>query len=69
MLRIFTMILQVFQIHVSSVSSVFCLFFMLQVLHLDVSKIGQDVGRVAMIFQVYVPNVLSVLDVCCKCFI
>ena len=39
-----TRMLQVFQTHVSSVSSVF--FCMLQVLHLDVSKVDQDVGHV-----------------------
>jgi hypothetical protein len=36
---------------------------MLQVLHLDVLKIDRDVAHVAMVFQLYVPNVLSVLDV------
>ena len=56
--------LQVFQTHVSSVLFVF--FCMLQVLHLDVSKVDRDV---AMVFQLYVPNVLSVLDVYCKSFI
>jgi hypothetical protein len=33
----------------SSISSVF--FCTLQVLHLDVSKINQDVGHVAMVFK------------------
>jgi hypothetical protein len=42
---------------------------MLQVLHLDVSKVDQDVTHVAMVFQPYVPNVSSILDVCCKGFI
>ena len=55
--------LQVFQTHASSVSSIF--FCMLQVLHMDVSKVDQDI---ATVFQLYVLNVLSVLDVCCKCF-
>ena len=59
--------LQVFQTHVSSVSSVF--FCMLQVLHLDVLKVDRDVAHVAMLFQLYVLNVSSVLDVCCKGFI
>ena len=63
----FTRMLQVFQAHVSRVSSVF--FCMLQVLHLDVSKVDQDVARVAMVFQLYVLNVSSILDVCCKGFI
>jgi hypothetical protein len=39
------------------------------VLHLDILKVDQDVAHVAMVFQLYVPNVLSVLDVCCKDFI
>jgi hypothetical protein len=39
------------------------------VLHLDVSKVDQDVAHVSMVFQLYVPNISSVLDVCCKCFI
>jgi hypothetical protein len=43
------------------------------VLHKDVAKVDRDVAHVAMgyirMFQVYVANVLSVLDVCCKCFI
>ena len=42
---------------------------MLQVLHLDVSKVDRDVEHVAMVFQLYVLNVSSVLDVCCKVFI
>jgi hypothetical protein len=50
-----------------SVSSVF--FCMLQVLHLDVSKVDRDVAYVAMMFQLYVLNVLSVLDVYYKGFI
>jgi hypothetical protein len=39
------------------------------VLYLDVPKIDRHVGHVAMLFQVYVSNVSSVLDVCSKCFI
>jgi hypothetical protein len=42
---------------------------MLQMLHLDVSKIDRDVAHIAMVFQLYVSNVLSVLDVYCKGFI
>jgi hypothetical protein len=42
----FTCMLQVFQAHVSSVLSVF--FCMLQVLHMDVSKVDWDVAHVAM---------------------
>jgi hypothetical protein len=42
---------------------------MLQVLHLDISKADRDVSHAAMMFQLYVPNVSSVLDVCSKCFI
>ena len=59
--------LQVFQKRVSSVSSVF--FCMLQVLQLDVLKVDRDVAHVAMVFQLYVSNISSVLDVCCKYFI
>ena len=62
-----TRMLQVFQMHVSSVSSVF--FCMLQVLHLNVSKVDRDVAHVAIAFQVYAPNVSSLLDVCCRGFI
>jgi hypothetical protein len=39
---------------------------MLQVLHMDVSKVDRDVGHVVMVFQVYVPNISDILDVCCK---
>ena len=35
-------------------------FCMLQVLNLDVSKVNRDVAHVAMMFQLYVPNVSSV---------
>ena len=42
---------------------------MLQVLHLDVSKVDQCVAHVAMMFQLYITNVLSVFDVCYKGFI
>jgi hypothetical protein len=38
----------------------FVFFYMLQVLYLNVSKVDRDVGHVAMLFQVCVPNVLSV---------
>jgi hypothetical protein len=62
-----TRVLQVFQTHVSRVSPV--LFCMSLVLYLDVSKVDRDVAHVAMVFQLYVPNVLSVLDVCCRAFI
>ena len=44
----------------------FVFFCILQVLHLDVSKVDRDVGHVVMVFQVYVPNVSDILDVCCK---
>jgi hypothetical protein len=56
-----------FQTHVSSISSVF--FCTLQVLHLDVSKVDRDVTHVAMVFQLYVLNISSVLDVYYKDFI
>ena len=56
-----------FHTHVSSVLSIF--FCMLQLLHLDVSKVDQDVTLVAMMFQLYITNVLSVFDVCYKGFI
>ena len=56
--------------HMSSIFENHLSFFcMLQVLHLYVSKVGWDVAHVAMVFQLYVLNVSSVLDVCCKCFI
>jgi hypothetical protein len=46
---------------------------MLQVFHKDVAKVDKNVGHVAMgytrMFRVYVLNVSSVSDVCCKCFI
>jgi hypothetical protein len=40
------------------------------VFHLDVVKVDLDVAYVAMavhIFQMYVPNVSTFLDICCKC--
>jgi hypothetical protein len=42
---------------------------MLQVLNLDVSKVDRDVAHVIMMFQLYVSNVSSVLDVRGKGFI
>jgi hypothetical protein len=42
---------------------------MLQVLHLDVSKVDPDVADVAMVFQLYIPNVSFILEVCCNGFI
>jgi hypothetical protein len=46
---------------------------MLQVFYKDVAKVDRDVAHVAMrytrMFQVYVLNVSSVSDVCCKYFI
>jgi hypothetical protein len=46
---------------------------MSQVFHKYVAKVDQNVAHVTMdytrMFQVYVPNVSSVLDICCKCFI
>ena len=50
--RFFTRMLQVFQIHVSSVSFVF--FYTLQVLHLDMLNVDLDVEHVVMVFQLYV---------------
>jgi hypothetical protein len=38
-------------------------------LHLDVLKVDRDVVHVAMVFQLYVLNISSVLDICCKGFI
>ena len=47
-----------------------CYRGMLQVFYIIVAKVDQDVAHVAMrMFQAYIPNVSSVLDVCCKCFI
>jgi hypothetical protein len=46
---------------------------MLQVFHKDIAKVDRDVAHIVMgyirMFQVYVSNVSSVLDVCCKYFI
>jgi hypothetical protein len=43
------------------------------VLYMDGAKVDRDVAHVVMAmhvcFQVYVLNVLSVQEVCCKCFI
>jgi hypothetical protein len=61
-----TLMLQVFQTHVSNVSFVF--FCILQVLCLYVSKVDYDVAHTVIVF-LYVPNVLSVLDICCIDFI
>jgi hypothetical protein len=45
----------------------------LQVFYIDVTKVNRDVAHVAMgytrMFQVYVLNVSSASDVCCKYFI
>jgi len=46
-----------------------CFRGMLQVFYIDVAKVDRDVANVAMVFQVYAPNVSSVSDVCCNCFI
>jgi hypothetical protein len=50
-----------------------CFRDMLQVFHKDVAKVDRDVACVAIdytrMFQVYVPNVSTVSDVCCKCLI
>jgi hypothetical protein len=48
MLRMFAMAFKRFQVFYLS-------FFMLQVLHLDISKVDQDIGHVATVFQMYVP--------------
>jgi hypothetical protein len=39
------------------------------VLCLNVSKVNRDVAHVAMVFQLYILNVSSILDICCKYFI
>jgi hypothetical protein len=43
------------------------------VFYINVAKVDWDVAHVAMghthMFQVYVPIVSSVSDICCKCFI
>ena len=72
--RLSTMLHLFFYTYVASVLDAclkcfICLLCMLQVFHLDVSKVDQDVAHVAMVFQLYVLNVSSVLDVCCKVFI
>jgi hypothetical protein len=45
---------------------------MLHVFHLDVAKVDRNVAHIVMLythmFQVYIPNVSAVSDVCCKCF-
>ena len=50
-----------------------CFRDMLQVFHKDVAKVDWDVAYAAMgysrMFQMYVLNVSSISDVCCKCFI
>jgi hypothetical protein len=61
--------------HVASVYFKCFRFFrcMLQVFHKDVAKVDGDVAHFAMgyahMFQVYVPNISSTSDICCKCFI
>jgi hypothetical protein len=46
---------------------------MLQVLYIDVAKVDRDAAHVCngytRMFQVYVANVSSVRDECCKCFV
>jgi hypothetical protein len=43
------------------------------VFHKNIVKVDQDVAHVTIgytcMFQVYVPNVSSVSDICCTCFI
>jgi hypothetical protein len=43
------------------------------VFHMDVAKVDRDVAHVAnnyiRMFQVYVPNVPRISDICYKCFI
>jgi hypothetical protein len=42
-----------------------------KVYHIGVAKVDRDVAHVAMatrIFQVHVPNISSVADICCKYF-
>jgi hypothetical protein len=58
---------------------VVCFRGMLHVFYIDVAKVDCNVVKIARcctccngcthMFQVYVPNVLSVLDICSKCFI
>jgi hypothetical protein len=61
--------------HVASVHFKYfrCFRGMLQVFHKDVTKVDEDVAHVAMgytrMLQMYVLNVSSVSDVCCKFFI
>jgi hypothetical protein len=61
--------------HVANISFKYfrCFKGTLQVFHVDVVKVDRDVAHGAMAihvcFEVYVPNVSSVSDVCCKCFI
>jgi hypothetical protein len=39
------------------------------VFHLDILKVDRDVAYIVMVSQLYVLNVSSVLDICCKSFI
>jgi hypothetical protein len=41
---------------------------MLQVLHLDISKLNRMFAHIAMVFQLYIINVSFVLDICYKDF-
>jgi hypothetical protein len=61
--RLFSVFYQFFlYTYVESVSDVclncfICVFFMLQVLHQNVSKVDWDIAHVTMVFKLYVPNV------------
>ena len=52
----------VLKLHVTSVCFKYfkCFRDILQVFYTDVAKVDRDIAHVAMVFQVYVPNVLFV---------
>jgi hypothetical protein len=66
----FHVFLQVFRTHVSSVSSFFFLYVATVASECFKSRSGCStcLNDYACMFRVYVPNVSSISDVCCKCF-
>jgi hypothetical protein len=60
--------------YVASVSNTHLKYFICLLLYVasvafDVLKVDRDVAHVSMMFELYIPNVSSVFDVYCKCFV
>jgi hypothetical protein len=65
--ELYSLYMLVFSAIILLVPEAYCCFIcMFQLFYTDVAKVDRDVAYVAMVFQLYVPNVSSVLDICCK---